>query len=77
MPNPRPALDVDECIPFTYGQIHQFAAMMKLHEIKPELELYHPGCAWGVQYLIENDLVQEALLDSDGHGLSNRKPTRR
>ena len=58
LPNPRPALDIDECVPFTYGQIHQFAAMMKLREIKPELEMYHPGCAWVVQYLIENDLVK-------------------
>jgi 3-keto-5-aminohexanoate cleavage enzyme len=58
LPNPRPALDIDECVPFTYGQIHQFAAVMKLREIKPELEMYHPGCAWVVQYLIENELVK-------------------
>ena len=32
--------------------------MIKLRQIKPELEIYHPGCAWVVQYLIENDLVQ-------------------
>ncbi len=56
--NPRPALDIDECIPFTYGQIHQFASLMKLRQIKPEMEMYHPGCAWVVQYLIDNDLVQ-------------------
>ena len=59
LPNPRPAVDVDECIPFTYGLIHQFAALMKLHQVKPEMELYHPGCTWGVRYLIENDLVQK------------------
>ena len=58
LPNPRPALEFDECVPFTYGQIHQFADMMKLRQIKPELEIYHPGCAWVVQYLIENDLLQ-------------------
>jgi 3-keto-5-aminohexanoate cleavage enzyme len=23
------------------------------------MELYHPGCTWGVRYLIENDLVQK------------------
>ena len=57
LPNPRPALEIDECIGFTYGQIHQFAAMMKEKGIKPEMEVYHPGCAWVVQYLIENDLV--------------------
>lgn len=56
---PRPALDIDECIPFTYGQIHQFAAEMKQRGVKPELELYHPGCAWVVRYLIENDLLDK------------------
>jgi 3-keto-5-aminohexanoate cleavage enzyme len=54
---PRPALEIDECIPFTYGQIYQFATEMKRRGIKPELELYHPGCAWVVDYLIENDLI--------------------
>ena len=59
LPFPRPALEIDECIPFTYGQIHQFAAEMKQRGIKPELELYHPGCAWVVNYLIEHDLVEK------------------
>ena len=59
LPSPRPALEIDECIPFTYGQIHQFAAEMNKRGIKPELELYHPGCAWVVRYLIENDLIEK------------------
>ncbi|MCU1297900.1 MAG: hypothetical protein JWO91_2178 [Acidobacteriaceae bacterium] len=59
LPYPRPALEIDECIPFTYGQIHQFAADMKQRGIKPELELYHPGCAWVVNYLIEKDLIEK------------------
>ena len=59
LPYPRPALEIDECIPFTYGQIHQFAAEMKQRGIKPELELYHPGCAWVVDYLIEHDLIEK------------------
>ncbi len=59
LPYPRPALEIDECIPFTYGQIHQFAAEMKQRGIKPELELYHPGCAWVVNYLIEHDLIKK------------------
>jgi 3-keto-5-aminohexanoate cleavage enzyme len=58
-PFPRPALEIDECIPFTYGQIHQFAAEMKEHGVKPELELYHPGCAWVVNYLIEHNLIEK------------------
>lgn len=56
---PRPALEIDECIPFTYGQIQQFAAEMKQHGVKPELEVYHPGCAWVVRYLIEHDLLEK------------------
>jgi 3-keto-5-aminohexanoate cleavage enzyme len=59
LPNPRPALEVDECIPFTYGLIHEFASGMKARGIKPELEIYHPGCAWVVRYLIENDLIEK------------------
>lgn len=59
LPFPRTALEIDECIPFTYGQIHQFAAEMKQRGIKPELELYHPGCAWVVDYLIEHDLIEK------------------
>lgn len=59
LPFPRPALEIDECIPFTYGQIHEFADEMKKHGIKPELELYHPGCAWVVNYLIEHNLIEK------------------
>jgi 3-keto-5-aminohexanoate cleavage enzyme len=59
LPNPRPAIEIDECISFTYGQIHQFAEIMQQHGVKPELEVYHPGCAWVVQYLIDNDLVRK------------------
>jgi 3-keto-5-aminohexanoate cleavage enzyme len=59
LPFPRPALEIDECIPFSYGQIHEFAAQMKQRGIKPELELYHPGCAWVVNYLIENGLLEK------------------
>jgi 3-keto-5-aminohexanoate cleavage enzyme len=57
LPFPRPALEIDECIPFTYGQIRDFAAEMKRYGVKPELELYHPGCAWVVRDLIEHDLL--------------------
>jgi 3-keto-5-aminohexanoate cleavage enzyme len=56
---PRPALEIDECIPFTYGQIHEFATEMKRFGVKPELELYHPGCAWVLQYLIEHGLLDK------------------
>ncbi len=56
---PRPAVEIDECTPYTYGQIHQFAAEMKQRGIKPELEIYHPGCAWVIDYLIENHLLEK------------------
>lgn len=59
LPNPRPALEIDECISYTYGHIHELAAKMKLRKIKPELEIYHSGCAWVVRYLIENDLLEK------------------
>lgn len=59
LPFPRPALEIDECIPFTYGQIHEFAAEMKQRGVKPELELYHPGCVWVVNYLIEHGLIEK------------------
>ena len=56
---PRPAVEIDECTPYTYGQIHQFATEMKQRGIKPELEIYHPGCAWVIDYLIENNLLEK------------------
>jgi 3-keto-5-aminohexanoate cleavage enzyme len=57
LPNPRPAMDVDECVPYTYGMIHQFAARMKNNGVKPELEIYHPGGAWVIRSLIEVGLI--------------------
>ncbi len=57
--NPRPAIDVDECIPFSYGLIHRFASEMRDRNIKPELELYHSGGAWVIRYLIEEDLIRK------------------
>jgi 3-keto-5-aminohexanoate cleavage enzyme len=57
LPSPHPSLDIDQCIPFTYGQIHHFAVEMKQRGVKPELEAYHSGCSWVVRYLIENDLL--------------------
>lgn len=55
--NPRPVLDYDDCLPFTYKQIAWYAREMKKRTIKPELEFYHPGCAWVVKFLIEQQLL--------------------
>jgi 3-keto-5-aminohexanoate cleavage enzyme len=59
LPHPRPALDVDECIPFTYGLIHHIASEMKKRAVKPELEIYHPGGAWVVRSLIDGGLLEK------------------
>ena len=57
LPYPRTAIDYDDCVPFTYGQISWYAAEMKKRGVKPELEVCHPGCAWVIRDLIEQDLV--------------------
>ena len=55
--HPRPAIEVDGCIPWTYKQIRWYATEMQKRGIKPELEIYHPGCAWVYQDLIEQGLL--------------------
>jgi 3-keto-5-aminohexanoate cleavage enzyme len=59
LPHPRAAMEIDECIPFTYGLIHAFAAEMKKRGIKPELEIYHPGGSWVIRYLIDQGLIEK------------------
>ena len=56
--HPHPEQAFDECLPFTYGQISAWAGEMKKRGIKPELEVYHPGCFWVV-----NDLIRQGLID--------------
>jgi 3-keto-5-aminohexanoate cleavage enzyme len=58
LPNPRPAIDFDECIPFSYKLVNAFAAEMKKRGIKPELETYHTGGAWVIRDLIQNGLLE-------------------
>jgi 3-keto-5-aminohexanoate cleavage enzyme len=59
LPHPRPAVEYDDCLPFTYKQIGWFAREMKTRGIKPELEVYHPGCAWVIQDLLEQGLLEK------------------
>jgi 3-keto-5-aminohexanoate cleavage enzyme len=59
LPNPRPAMDIDQCISYTHGQIEQFAQEMKARGVKPELEVYHTGCASVVRFLIEHGLLEK------------------
>jgi 3-keto-5-aminohexanoate cleavage enzyme len=56
--HPHPEQEFDECLPFSYGQISAWALAMKKRGIKPELEMYHPGCAWVI-----NDLIQQGLVE--------------
>lgn len=57
--HPRPAREIDECLPFTYGLVTQFASKMKERGIKPEIETYHAGGNWVIQDLIEHGLVDK------------------
>lgn len=57
--HPRPILEYDGCIPWTYKQISWYATEMKKRGIKPELEAYHPGCAWVYQDLISQGLLEQ------------------
>lgn len=57
--HPRPALEFDGCIPWSYKLIGWYASEMKARGIKPELEIYHPGCAWVYQDLIAQGLLEK------------------
>jgi 3-keto-5-aminohexanoate cleavage enzyme len=56
--DPRPEIHVDETIPFTFGQIREFAEAMKERGIKAELETYHTGAAGVIRQLIDRDLIE-------------------
>ncbi len=59
LPDPHPAYEYDDCIPFSYRQVTQFAQEMKKRGIKPELETYHTGGAWVIRDLIGQDLIEK------------------
>jgi 3-keto-5-aminohexanoate cleavage enzyme len=59
LPDPRPEMVYDECIPFSYKQVAWYAEEMKKRGIKPELETYHTGGVWVLQDLIENGLIEK------------------
>lgn len=58
LPHPHPAMEYDDCIPFTYKIISEYAKEMKKRGVKPELEVYHSGAIWIIQ-----DLIAQGLLD--------------
>lgn len=59
LPDPRPEVLYDECLPFSYGLIERFASEMKKRGIKPEMETYHTGGGWVIRFLIEEGLVEK------------------
>jgi 3-keto-5-aminohexanoate cleavage enzyme len=59
LPDPHPAYDYDDCIPFSYRLVTHFALEMKKRGIKPELETYHSGGAWVIRNLIEHELLEK------------------
>lgn len=57
LPFPREEMLYDECLPFSYKLVNQFAAEMKKWGVKPEMETYHSGGAWVMRDLIANGVV--------------------
>lgn len=62
LPFPREEVELDVCLPFTYGQIENYAHEMKIRGIKPELETYHTGGSQVARVLIEAGLVEAPYL---------------
>lgn len=54
LPHPHDAIEYDECLPQSYGYINALAVAMKTRNIKPEIEVYHPGGLHTVNDLIAN-----------------------
>lgn len=55
--HPRPLVEYDDTWAVTYKLVRRLASEMKTRGIKPELEIYHPGGQWVVQYLIGENLL--------------------
>jgi 3-keto-5-aminohexanoate cleavage enzyme len=56
--SPHPELEMDVCMPFTYGIIEGLAGAMLERDVKPELELYHSGQFWVSRELIRRGLIE-------------------
>jgi len=57
--HPHPELHFDETVGYSYKTITHFATEMKKRRIKPEIETYHPGGAWVLNDLIQQDLIEK------------------
>jgi len=56
--HPHGNIEIDACIPFTYGIIDSLAQNMLEKDIKAEMEVYHPGQFWSCRELIKNELIK-------------------
>jgi 3-keto-5-aminohexanoate cleavage enzyme len=57
LPDPHPEVVYDDCLPFSYKLVSEFAAAMKTQGVKPEMETYHSGGTWVIRDLIHQGLV--------------------
>lgn len=55
--HPHNGWEFDGCIPFTYKSINKLIKIMIDNDIKPEMEMYHPG-----QYWVSRELIQQGLI---------------
>lgn len=55
--HPHPEMEIDGIIPFTHGIIEQLAEKMLKNNVKPEVEVSHPG-----HYMVMNHLIDMGLL---------------
>ncbi len=72
LPHPRPAQEVSGTLPITHKELQRFAQAMRERNIKPEMEVYHPGQLWSVFDLMEQGLVEPPYLIQFvmGYGMS-------
>lgn len=57
LPDPHPEIVYDECVPFSYKVVSEFAREMQTFGVKPEMETYHTGGGWVIRDLISQGLV--------------------
>lgn len=62
LPHPRSELEIDECIPFTYRLVSEFAKKMRERGVRPEIEIYHPGGHWVIADLVRQELIGPPFL---------------
>lgn len=60
--HPRPELNLDGLHPATYAQINHYAREMQKRNIKPEMEMYHPGMYWVIQDLQREQVIAPPYL---------------